>query len=69
MFVAIVVPPAKRERGVLVAALLGIAVSLVLAYVPIFSFVTSGFAVIVSALLAATAAALLFPVKKEEAEK
>ena len=69
MFVAIVVPPAKRERGVLVAALLGIAVSLILAYVPLFSFVTSGFAVIVSALVAATAAALLFPVKKEEAEK
>ena len=69
MFVAIVVPPAKRERGVLVAALLGIAISLILAYVPLFSFVTSGFSVIVSALVAATAAALLFPVKKEEAEK
>lgn len=68
MFVAIIVPPAKRERGVLAAVLLGIAVSLVLAYVPIFSFVTSGFAVIISALLAATAAALLFPVKKKEEE-
>ena len=68
MFVAIIVPPAKRERGVLVAALLGIAVSLILAYVPLFSFVTSGFAVIVSALVAATAAALLFPIKKKEEE-
>ena len=68
MFVAIIVPPAKRERGVLVAVLLGIAVSLILAYVPLFSFVTSGFAVIVSALVAATAAALLFPIKKKEEE-
>ena len=66
MFVAIIVPPAKRERGVLVAVLLGIAVSLILAYVPLFSFVTSGFSVIVSALVAATAAALLFPIKKKE---
>ena len=68
MFVAIIVPPAKRERGVLVAVLLGIAVSLILAYVPLFSFVTSGFSVIVSALVAATAAALLFPIKKKEEE-
>lgn len=68
MFVAIVVPPAKRDGGVLLAVSLGVAVSLALAYIPLFSFVTSGFAVIVSAIIAATVAALLFPVRKEATE-
>ena len=68
MFVAIVLPPAKREKGVLVAALISIAVSLALAFIPLFSFITSGFAIIVSALVAAVIAALLFPIKEEEDE-
>jgi predicted branched-subunit amino acid permease len=62
MFVAIVLPPAKKQKGVRVAALLAIVFSLIIAYVPIFKFITSGFAVIVSALVASVAAALLFPI-------
>lgn len=69
MFVAIVLPPAKRDKGVLVSALLAIAVSLCLAFTPIFSFITSGFAIIISAVVAAVVAALLFPVKDEEDEQ
>lgn len=62
MFVAIVLPPAKKQKGVRVAALFAIVFSLIIAYVPIFKFITSGFAVIVSALVASVAAALLFPI-------
>lgn len=69
MFVAIVLPPAKREKGVLAASLISIAVSLALAFVPLFSFITSGFAIIISAIVAAVIAALLFPIKEEEDEK
>lgn len=68
MFVAIVLPPAKREHGVLLASLISIAVSLALAFIPLFSFITSGFAIIISALVAAVAAAILFPLKEEEDE-
>ena len=66
MFVAIVIPQAKRDKGVLISALISIAVSLCLAFIPLFSFITSGFAIIVSAIVAATVAALLFPIKDEE---
>ena len=66
MFVAIVLPPAKREMGVLAASLISIGVSLALAFIPLFSFITSGFAIIVSALAAAVVAALLFPIKEED---
>lgn len=66
MFVAIVLPPAKRDKGVAVASLLSIAVSLALAFIPIFSFVTSGFAIIIAAVVAAVVAALLFPIKEDD---
>ena len=68
MFVAIVLPPAKKQKGVALAALLAIAFSLIIAYVPIFKFITSGFAVILSALVASVAAALLFPIDDKEGE-
>lgn len=66
MFVAIIVPPAKRDRGILFAVILSALVSCALKYIPLFSFVTQGFSVIICALMAAAAAALLFPVKEEE---
>lgn len=65
MFVAIVVPPAKKEIGVLTASVSAIAISCTVAFVPLFSFITQGFSIIISALIASTVAALLFPIKEE----
>ena len=69
MFVAIVLPPAKKDHGIQLAVGLSVVCSLILAYVPIFSFVTSGFSVIVCALIASAVAALLFPIKEGEEEE
>lgn len=66
MFVAIVVPPARRDRGVLLGVLVAIGVSCLLSYVPLFSFITSGFSIILAAVIAAVVAALLFPIPDEE---
>ena len=63
MFVAIVIPPARKERGVLVAAILAAICSMLFAYV--FTFVSGGFAVIISAGAAAAVCAMMFPVKEE----
>lgn len=63
MFVAIVIPPARKERGVLVAAILAAICSMLFAYV--FTFVSGGFAVIISAVVAAAVCAMMFPVKEE----
>ncbi len=68
MFVAIVLPPAKKNRGIQLAAGLAIVLSLILAYVPVFSFITSGFSVIICALVASLAAAYFFPIKEHEEE-
>ena len=69
MFLAIIVPPACQNRGVLLAVAVAVALSCVLYYVPVFDFITSGFSVIICALLSAVLAALLFPVKDEDTEE
>lgn len=66
MFIAIVLPPATEHKGVLVCALISAAISCILAYVPVFDFISGGFAIIICAVIAAIIAAILFPVKDEE---
>ena len=64
MFLAIVVPAARKERQVLCVVLLAAACSAGFRY--LLPGVSGGFAVILSALAAAVAGALLFPVTEEE---
>lgn len=59
MFLAIIIPPARKSRGILVAILLSAACSTLLYYC--IKSITSGFAMILSAVLAAVVAAILFP--------
>ena len=64
MFLAIFIPPARKNRGVLCAVLLAAACSAALYYgIPALS---SGFSIIVCAIAASVVCALLFPVKDEE---
>ena len=65
MFFAIILPPARRERGVLVAVLIGAACACLFRYLPGLNRVGSGFAVIISGVAGALAAAWLFPVPPE----
>lgn len=66
MFVAIIVPAAKKNKGVLFTAALAAALSCAFRYIPLLSRISSGFAVIICAVPASAAAALLFPVKEDE---
>lgn len=66
MFLAIFIPPAKKERGVLIAVIMAALCSLLFEYV--LTFVSGGFAVIISALVSAAVCAALFPVAEEEAD-
>lgn len=67
MFIAIVVPPAKRFKGVLIVALMAAALSCIFKFVP-FLDVLSGFSVIICTVIAAAAGALLFPRPVEDGE-
>ena len=62
MFIAIIIPPARRERGVLFAICVAVGLSCLLYYLPFFDFLSGGFALIISAVVAAVLAAWLFPV-------
>ena len=66
MFLAIFIPPAKKERGVLVAVIMAAMCSLLFEYV--LTFVSGGFAVIISAVACAALCAVLFPVPDEEVD-
>ncbi len=65
MFVAIIVPPAKQEHGVQLTIAIAVVCSCVFAYVPLFSKITSGFSIILCAIVAAAIAAYFFPIRTE----
>lgn len=65
MFMAIFVPAARKDRRVLCVVALAAAFSAVFRY--LLPMVSSGFAVILSALAAAVVGAVLFPLGEEEA--
>ena len=63
MFLAIIVPPARKERSVLAVVLIAAACSVVFKY--LLTFISGGFAIILSAIIASVICAALFPVKEE----
>lgn len=62
MFVAIVLPVAKKNKRILTVVLMAIMFALIIRYVPFFSFLSGGFAAIVSAVLASAIGAFILPV-------
>lgn len=65
MFIAIFIPPARKSVGVLVTVIISAAMSCGLRYIPLFSHVSSGFAIIICTLAASAAGAIWFPRRKE----
>ncbi len=69
MFVAIVVPESRDDKGVLYAVIIACVMSCAFYYFPIFGFISRGFSIIICAVAASAVMALLRPIKVEEAEK
>lgn len=67
MFLAIIIPPARKNKNILFVITVAAVISVIFKYV--FTSVSSGFAVIISALIAAVLGALLFPVDDKEEEQ
>ena len=67
MFVAIVIPPAKKERNVAICVVIALVCSCLLAWVPALKNITAGVAIVIATVIAAGAAAILFPVEEEAA--
>ena len=65
MFVAIVVPEAKKNRPTALCVLLAVALSCVFYYVPVLRAIPSGFTIIVCAVVASAVMACVAPIEEE----
>ena len=65
MFLAIILPPARKENPVRVVVLIAIGISVLFSVLPVLKQVSGGFVVIICAVIAAAVGAVLFPVKDE----
>lgn len=66
MFLAIIIPPARRSRIIAALVLIAMAASLAFAKLPLLSSISEGLRVIILTVVLSLGAALLFPVKEEE---
>ena len=67
MFLAVIIPPAKKNRAVLGVVIGAMTVSTVFAVVPVLRNVSAGFVIIITTVLTAGVAAYFCPVLEEEA--
>ena len=67
MFLAIILPPARKEKPVRVVVLIAVVLSLCFRYIPLLSSLSSGFVIIICAVAASALGAWLFPVKEGDA--
>lgn len=66
MFLAIIIPPARKARPVLVTILLAAGISSLFRYTPGLSGLSSGWVIIIAAVLSAGFCALRFPADRED---
>ena len=66
LFLAVIIPPAKKNKAVLLVVVAAMAVSTLFAVVPGLNKVSSGFVIIITTLVTAGGAAYLCPVKEDE---
>ena len=68
MFIAIVIPVAKKEKPVLEVSAAALVLSCLFAWVPGLKTVSAGISIVICTVGAAVLGALLFPIREEEAE-
>ena len=66
MFIAIVVPPAKEEKPVLITAVLALIFSCLFTWLPMLKSVSAGISIVICTVAAAAICAWLFPIPDEE---
>ena len=69
MFIAIVVPPARQEKPVLITVILALVLSCLFTWVPGLKEVSAGISIVICTVAAATICAWLHPIEEEEGEQ
>ena len=68
MFIAIFLPPAKKEKPVLYAVLIAVAISTAFAYIPGLKEISSGWVIIIATVASAGLMATFFPIGQSQAD-
>jgi 4-azaleucine resistance transporter AzlC len=66
MFIALVIPAAKNSRAALIVATCAIFISSVIKWIPVFSFISGGWRIIIATVIACTIGAEFFPMEDLE---
>lgn len=66
MFIAIIIPPAKKSSAVLKVLIISVVLSCCFKWLPVLNSVSSGFVIIICTVIASTVGAIFFPVGKED---
>ncbi|MBQ2735482.1 MAG: AzlC family ABC transporter permease [Clostridia bacterium] len=69
MFIAIILPPMKRDKGVLGVVLVATGLSCCVAFLPFLQWISAGFSIILCAILAAVIMALVRPIEEDSGEE
>jgi 4-azaleucine resistance transporter AzlC len=64
MFIAIIIPPAKKSKPVRVILLLSIAIVCLMKAIPLFRVISSGFRIIIATIIGAGIGAWLYPIQE-----
>lgn len=68
MFLAIIIPPARKNKVILGLVIISMALSLAFTVIPVINLLSSGLRVIVLTVAISLGAAIIFPIKEEEEE-
>jgi predicted branched-subunit amino acid permease len=69
MFIAIIMPDARKEKSVLYTIIMAVAASYAFTYLPLLNRLSSGWVIIIITIAVSAVAATLFPIKVEEEEE
>ena len=67
MFIAIIIPPARKNHIIAGVVAISMIISCIFSYAPVISSISSGTRIIILTVIISLAAAILFPVKDENA--
>lgn len=66
MFIAIIIPPAKKSKPVLFVIILSITIVCIIKYIPVFSFISYGFTIIIATVISSALGTFIFPVAEHD---
>lgn len=69
MFIAIIIPPARENKNIMITIIIAILASFLFEYLPLLSKISEGWSIIIITILVSAISATLFPLKSENNEE